>query len=81
MGFNFWVAKISNIFWVCLIFQIFFDAGSQPTYEEKNESYPPWALDKGAPIVIFVFLFLNLNMLCVLKITVSLRTVSMRRLF
>ena len=42
----FWIAKISNIFWGCLKFLIFFwrgtvDAGSQPTYAWKYQSIPP----------------------------------------
>ena len=46
MGDIFWVAKISNIFWGCLKFLIFFGVKGrcwvrvEPMYEKKRE-YPP----------------------------------------
>ena len=47
MGDIFWVAKISNIFKVLEIPDIFWgcavDAGPEPSYEEKNKVHP-WVL-------------------------------------
>ena len=53
------VVKISNIFWGCLKFLIFFgvngDAGPEPTYEEKM-TVPPWV-----PEFLFFFLIRSLG--------------------
>ena len=59
MGDSFWVAKISNIFWVLEIPEICLgltvDAGPKPTYEEKMRVPPPWL--NSVPI-LFLQIFL-----------------------
>ena len=59
-GGYFWVAKISNIFGMLDIPDIFWgtvDAGSKPTYEEKKRVPPPW----GSHWLINIFSIQTVN--------------------